>query len=116
MKAPAWSRCIDPLTLCIDLDRAAELIGPATRAVVLMDYGPHLCDHAAAAALAEEGGLRTVHDAAHAFGSAYHGSGAVPANVSRWPTTTTSSPSPSSFKRPASSATDRRLPSMNEAR
>ena len=64
---------IDPLTLCIDLDRAAELIGPATRAVVLMDYGPHLCDHAAAAALAEEGGLRTVHDAAHAFGSAYHG-------------------------------------------
>jgi dTDP-4-amino-4,6-dideoxygalactose transaminase len=64
---------IDPLTLCIDVDRAAELVGPATRAVVLMDYGPHLCDHDAAAALADERGLRTVHDAAHAFGSAYHG-------------------------------------------
>src|SRR5205807_1326281 len=64
---------IDPLTLCIDVDRAAELIGPATRTIVLMDYGPHLCDHAAAAALAEERGLRIVHDAAHAFGSAYHG-------------------------------------------
>ncbi|HKN88932.1 MAG TPA: DegT/DnrJ/EryC1/StrS family aminotransferase [Acidimicrobiia bacterium] len=64
---------IDPLTLCIDLDRAAELVGPATRAVVVMDYGPHLCDHAAAAALADERGLRIVHDAAHTFGSAYHG-------------------------------------------
>jgi dTDP-4-amino-4,6-dideoxygalactose transaminase len=64
---------IDPLTLCIDIDRAAQLVGPATRAVVLMDYGPHLCDHAAAAALAAERGLRVVHDAAHAFGSAYHG-------------------------------------------
>ncbi|MDQ1489387.1 MAG: hypothetical protein QOJ23_1901 [Actinomycetota bacterium] len=64
---------IDPLTLCIDVDRAAELVGAATRAVVLMDYGPHLCDHDAAAALAAERGLRTVHDAAHAFGSAYHG-------------------------------------------
>jgi len=64
---------IDPMTLCIDIDRAAELVGPATRAVVLMDYGPHLCDHDAAAALADEQGLRIVHDAAHAFGSAYHG-------------------------------------------
>src|SRR5207237_1059296 len=35
--------------------------------------GPHLCDHAAAAALADERGLRIVHDAAHTFGSAYHG-------------------------------------------
>jgi dTDP-4-amino-4,6-dideoxygalactose transaminase len=64
---------IDPLTLCIDLDRARDLIGPATRAIVLMDYGPHLCDHAAGAVLAEQRGLRIVHDAAHAFGSAYHG-------------------------------------------
>lgn len=64
---------IDPLTLCIDIDRAAELVGPATRALILMDYGPHLCDHEAAATLAEEHGLRTVHDAAHTFGSMYHG-------------------------------------------
>jgi dTDP-4-amino-4,6-dideoxygalactose transaminase len=64
---------IDPLTLCIDVDRAAELVGPATRSVVIMDYGPHLCDYAAAAALAGARGLRVVHDAAHAFGSAYHG-------------------------------------------
>jgi dTDP-4-amino-4,6-dideoxygalactose transaminase len=64
---------IDPLTLCIDLDRAAELVGPATRALVVMDYGPHLCDHNGAAALAAQNGLRVVHDAAHAFGSSYHG-------------------------------------------
>jgi dTDP-4-amino-4,6-dideoxygalactose transaminase len=64
---------VDPLTLCIDIDRAAELVGPATRTLLLMDYGPHLCDHDAGAALASERGLRVVHDAAHAFGSAYHG-------------------------------------------
>ena len=64
---------IDPLTLCIDIDQAAALVGPATRALLIMDYGPHLCDYDSASSLAEAHGLRIVHDAAHAFGSSYRG-------------------------------------------
>ena len=64
---------IDPLTACIDVEKAAELVGPATKALLVMDYGAHLCDHDAAAALAADYGLRVVHDAAHTFGSAYRG-------------------------------------------
>jgi dTDP-4-amino-4,6-dideoxygalactose transaminase len=56
-------------TLCIDLDRAEELIGPQTRALIATDYACHLCDHAQVAALAERHGLRVIHDAAHSFGS-----------------------------------------------
>jgi dTDP-4-amino-4,6-dideoxygalactose transaminase len=41
-----------------------------------MDYGPHLADHEAIAALATRHGLRVVHDAAHSFG-AYLGEEAV---------------------------------------
>jgi len=60
-------------TLCLDPARVAELVGPRTRAVLTMDYGPHLADHAAIASLADEHGLRVVHDAAHSFGSSHHG-------------------------------------------
>jgi len=60
---------IDDSTLCLDPERVAELIGPRTRAVLSMDYGPHLADHAAIARLADEHGLRVIHDAAHSFGS-----------------------------------------------
>ncbi|MDQ3897302.1 MAG: DegT/DnrJ/EryC1/StrS family aminotransferase [Actinomycetota bacterium] len=60
---------IDDETLCIDPAEAARLIGPRTRAVIAMDYGPHLCDYGAIDALAREHGLRVVHDAAHSFGS-----------------------------------------------
>jgi dTDP-4-amino-4,6-dideoxygalactose transaminase len=56
-------------TLCLDPARVAELIGPRTRAILSMDYGPHLADHAAVAELAAAHGLRVVHDAAHSFGS-----------------------------------------------
>jgi len=57
-------------TLCIDPVQAAALVGPRTRAILSMDYGCHLADHAALAALAGKHGLRVVHDAAHSFGSA----------------------------------------------
>jgi len=56
-------------TLCLDPARVEELIGPRTRAVLSMDYGPHLADHDAIAALAAKYGLRVVHDAAHSFGA-----------------------------------------------
>lgn len=61
---------IDDRTLCLDPARVAELIGPRTRAVLSMDYGPHLADHEAIAALAADYRLRVIHDAAHSFGSA----------------------------------------------
>ncbi|MGI9023183.1 MAG: DegT/DnrJ/EryC1/StrS family aminotransferase [Acidimicrobiales bacterium] len=57
-------------TLCIDVERAAELVGPRTRAVIPIDYGCHLYDHEALDTLARAHGLRVVHDAAHSFGAA----------------------------------------------
>jgi dTDP-4-amino-4,6-dideoxygalactose transaminase len=60
---------VDDATLCLDPEQVHALIGPRTRAVLSMDYGPHLADHAAIAQLAAEHGLRVVHDAAHSFGS-----------------------------------------------
>jgi dTDP-4-amino-4,6-dideoxygalactose transaminase len=63
-------------TLCIDPARAAALVGPRTRAILSMDYGCHLVDDASIAAIAEEHGLRVVHDAAHSFG-AFRGDEAV---------------------------------------
>jgi len=60
---------IDDVTLCLDPERVAELIGPRTRAIISMDYGPHLADHAGIADLASTHNLRVVHDAAHSFGS-----------------------------------------------
>ena len=36
---------IDEETLCIDLSKAQELVGPKTRAIIAMDYGCHLVDH-----------------------------------------------------------------------
>ncbi len=64
---------IDDRTLCIDIDQAESLIGPRTKAIIGMDYACHFCDHERLAALAEKHGLRLIHDAAHSFGSRYHG-------------------------------------------
>jgi dTDP-4-amino-4,6-dideoxygalactose transaminase len=60
-------------TLCIDLDRAEALIGPKTKAIIVMDYACHLCDHDRVRKIAESYGIRIIHDAAHAFGSCYRG-------------------------------------------
>src|SRR4051812_45677073 len=60
-------------TLSIDVERAAELVGPHTKALLVLDYGCHLCDHDGIAQLASAAGLRVIHDAAHAFGSSYRG-------------------------------------------
>lgn len=64
---------IDDRTLCIDVGKAAELVGPATRALVATDYACMLCDHAALDTLAQLHGLRVVHDAAHSIGSRHDG-------------------------------------------
>jgi dTDP-4-amino-4,6-dideoxygalactose transaminase len=60
-------------TLCIDVDKAAELVTPKTKAIIAMDYDCCLADLDAVSALAEEHGLRVVHDAAHSFGSHHKG-------------------------------------------
>jgi len=64
---------IDNRTLCIDLEKAEELVSPKTRAIIVMDYDCLLCDHTRVAAFAKKHALRVVHDAAHAFGSKYQG-------------------------------------------
>lgn len=57
--------------LCIDVDKAAEVITPKTKAIIPMDYACAVCDHDAVTKLALEHGLRVLHDAAHSFGSKY---------------------------------------------
>jgi dTDP-4-amino-4,6-dideoxygalactose transaminase len=60
-------------TLCIDMSKAEELVGPRTKAVIAMDYDCCLADHDAVADFAQRHNLRVIHDAAHAFGSFYKG-------------------------------------------
>lgn len=60
---------IDENSLCIDLDKAEQLITPRTKAMIVMDYDCVLCDHDLAAAIARKHDLRIIHDAAHSFGS-----------------------------------------------
>jgi dTDP-4-amino-4,6-dideoxygalactose transaminase len=64
---------IDPDTLCIDLDKAEALIGPKTKAIIVMDYDCILCDHDRVAEIAAKHKLRIIHDAAHSIGSSYKG-------------------------------------------
>ena len=64
---------IDTDTLCIDLERAEELVTPKTKAIIVMDYDCVLCDHARVSEFAAKHKVRVIHDAAHAFGSKYQG-------------------------------------------
>jgi dTDP-4-amino-4,6-dideoxygalactose transaminase len=64
---------VDDRTLCIDVEKAADLIGPSTKAIIATDYACTLCDHAALAALAELRGVRIIHDAAHSIGAHWEG-------------------------------------------
>jgi dTDP-4-amino-4,6-dideoxygalactose transaminase len=64
---------IEEDSLCIDLNKAAELVSSRTKAIIVMDYDCVLCDHDGVAELARAAGLRVLHDAAHSFGSKYKG-------------------------------------------
>lgn len=64
---------IDDDTLCIELEKAEELITPRTKAIIVMDYDCVLCDHNRVAELSRKYNIRVVHDAAHSFGSKYEG-------------------------------------------
>jgi dTDP-4-amino-4,6-dideoxygalactose transaminase len=60
-------------TLCIDVAKAKELIGPRTKAIIPMDYDCCLADHDEVQHIASRNRLRVIHDAAHSFGSYYKG-------------------------------------------
>jgi dTDP-4-amino-4,6-dideoxygalactose transaminase len=60
-------------TLSIDIDKAEELITPKTKAIIVMDYACHTCDHNKVRDMSTKYGIRVIHDAAHSFGSAYNG-------------------------------------------
>lgn len=64
---------IDEETLGIDLNKAEELVGPKTKAVIVMDYFCYLAAHDRAAEFAQRYKLRVIHDAAHSFGAKYKG-------------------------------------------
>lgn len=60
-------------SLCIDLDKAEELVSRHTKALIVMDYDCMLCDHDRVAEFARVLRVRVLHDAAHSFGSKYKG-------------------------------------------
>ena len=64
---------IEERSLCIDLDKAAELVSPRTKAIIVMDYDCVLCDHDRVAEFARAHNLRVLHDASHSFGSKSNG-------------------------------------------
>jgi dTDP-4-amino-4,6-dideoxygalactose transaminase len=64
---------IDEDSLCIDLEKAEQLVTDRTKAIIAMDYDCVLCDHARVAEFARKHNVRVIHDAAHAFGSKYEG-------------------------------------------
>jgi len=64
---------IDDDSLCIDLNKAEELVSPRMKAMIVMDYDCVLCDHDRVADFARAHKLRVLHDAAHSFGSKYKG-------------------------------------------
>ena len=64
---------IDNDSLCIDLDKAEELITGKTKAMIVMDYDCLLCDHDRVSKIADKYNIRIIHDAAHSLGSRYKG-------------------------------------------
>ena len=64
---------VEPETLCLDCDNVAELLGPQTRAILPVHFAGQPCDMERLEQLAKPFAADVVADAAHAFGSTYHG-------------------------------------------
>jgi perosamine synthetase len=64
---------IEPRRFTIDVDKAATVIGPRTRAIIPVDVNGRGADYEALSALAQAKGLKIVCDAAEGFGSKYRG-------------------------------------------
>jgi len=61
-----WSGCIDPI-------KAADKIGPRTRAILASNVNGHPADWQALRALADQHGLKLIEDSTEAVGSRYQG-------------------------------------------
>jgi dTDP-4-amino-4,6-dideoxygalactose transaminase len=74
-----WNNCqirfadIDPETFTISIASIKENLTPKTKAILAVHMYGNPCDIDAINALAKEKGLKVIYDAAHAFGSSYHG-------------------------------------------
>ena len=64
---------VRPDTLGIDVEQAARLITPRTRAIVVVDYAGIPCELDQIMALADEHDLIVIEDACHAVGATYRG-------------------------------------------
>lgn len=64
---------IDPKTFCLDPGEIEKAITPGTRAIVPVHVYGNACEIETIEAIAKRHGLRTVYDAAHAFGVRYRG-------------------------------------------
>ena len=64
---------VDPNTLSIDLDDAARVVGPRTRAIVPVHFAGRPVDMAAVHAFAAAHGIAVIEDAAHAIGATQAG-------------------------------------------
>ena len=64
---------VDPATMGLDLARAAELVGPKTKAIVVVHYGGNPVDPEALHAFGKRHGIAVIEDAAHACGASFKG-------------------------------------------
>jgi perosamine synthetase len=64
---------VEPLTLCLDPEKASAAIGPRTRVLAPVDYGGHPAALDELMALAARHGLVVVEDASHAIGARSRG-------------------------------------------
>lgn len=64
---------IDPKTFCIDPKEIEKAITPKTQAIVPVHVFGNACEIEAIETIAQKHGLKTVYDAAHAFGVQYKG-------------------------------------------
>ena len=64
---------IDPETMCIDCNKIKPLITSRTKAIVFVDMCGQPCQFDEIKAIADEYGLKTIHDAAHSIGATYKG-------------------------------------------
>ena len=64
---------IEEQSLCIDPKKIESLIGPKTKAIIVMDYFCCIANHEEIGKIAKRHNLRIIHDAAHSFGSSYKG-------------------------------------------
>ena len=60
-------------TFLVDIDDIRKKITKKTKAIIPVHYAGAVCDMDALMAIKEEFGIRIIEDAAHAFGSSYHG-------------------------------------------